>query len=254
MIPPLATLGIRRLHLASAAVPVEHTAAHELALLTGAKIAVGPRPSGPGVTVALASRRWAKKLPSAAAKRPGWMWLRIADGAGEITADEPALLFAAVRLLGNTEGILIDHAGDALEPALGDAARATMAACPHYRWLGGRPYEATRRRIQAAHVLVHASRAEGGAHVVMEAICSGTPVLASRIDGNVGLLGEDYGGLFEAGDGQALADLLLACQAPRTGLDLVAHLRHQCTLRAPLFEPSAERAALHRWVQDLWTH
>jgi hypothetical protein len=24
-------------------------------------------------------------------------------------------------------------------------------------------------------------------------------------------------------------------------------------LRAPLFEPQAERAALHRWVQDLWT-
>jgi hypothetical protein len=33
----------------------------------------------------------------------------------------------------------------------------------------------------------------------------------------------------------------------------VAHLQHQCALRAPLFEPQAERAALHRWVQDLWT-
>jgi hypothetical protein len=99
MTPPLALLGIRRLHLASSAVPVEHTAAHELALLTGAQIAVVPRPSGPGVTVALASRRWTKKLPAAAAKQPGWMWLRIADGSGEITADEPALLFAAVRLL-----------------------------------------------------------------------------------------------------------------------------------------------------------
>ena len=99
MTPPLASLGIRRLHLASSAVPVEHTAAHELALLTGAQIAVVPRPSGPGVAVALASRRWTKKLPAAAAKQPGWMWLRIADGSGEITADEPALLFAAVRLL-----------------------------------------------------------------------------------------------------------------------------------------------------------
>ena len=53
MTPPLASLGIRRLHLASSAVPVEHTAAHELALLTGAQIAVVPRPSGPGVAVAL---------------------------------------------------------------------------------------------------------------------------------------------------------------------------------------------------------
>jgi hypothetical protein len=79
-------------------------------------------------------------------------------------------------------------------------------------------------------------------------------VLASRIDGNVGLLGEDYAGYFEPGDAQALADFLLACRAPQTGHSLVAHLGDQCALRAPLFEPQAERAALHRWVQDLWTH
>ena len=88
----------------------------------------------------------------------------------------------------------------------------------------------------------------------MVAMCSGTPVLASRIDGNVGLLGDDYAGLFEPGNPQALADLLLACRSPQTGHALVAHLQHQCALRAPLFEPSAERAALHHWVQDLWTH
>jgi hypothetical protein len=35
---------------------------------------------------------------------------------------------------------------------------------------------------------------EGGAHVIMEAICSGVPVLASRIAGNIGMLGEDYAG------------------------------------------------------------
>ena len=89
--------------------------------------------------------------------------------------------------------------------------------------------------------------------MLMEAICSGTPVLASRIDGNVGLMGENYAGLFEPGDAQALVDLLLAYRSPQTGHSLVAHLQHQCALRAPLFEPQAERAALHRWVQDLWT-
>jgi glycosyltransferase involved in cell wall biosynthesis len=95
---------------------------------------------------------------------------------------------------------------------------------------------------------------EGGAHVLMEAVCSGTPVLASRIDGNVGLLGEDYAGLFEPGDAQALAHFLQACRTPQNGHSLMAHLMHQCALRAPLFEPQAERAALHQWVQDLWTH
>jgi hypothetical protein len=78
-------------------------------------------------------------------------------------------------------------------------------------------------------------------------------VLASRIDGNMGLLGEDYAGVFEPGDAQGLAARLLACREPQKGPTLVAHLQHQCALRAPLFEPQAERAALHRWVQDLWT-
>jgi hypothetical protein len=78
-------------------------------------------------------------------------------------------------------------------------------------------------------------------------------VLASRIDGNVGLLGEDYAGYFEPGDAQGLTDLLMACRVSADRSALVAHLQHQCALRAPLFEPQAERAALHRWVQDLWT-
>jgi hypothetical protein len=114
MAPTLASLDIRSLHISSAAVPVEHTAARELALLTGAKISLTARP-GAGVNVALASRRWAKKLPAAARDQHGWMWLRIADGAGEITADEPALLFAAVRLLVNG---LSDTAREQLERGL----------------------------------------------------------------------------------------------------------------------------------------
>jgi hypothetical protein len=114
MAPTLASLDIRSLHISTAAVPVEHTAARELALLTGAKISLTARP-GAGVNVALASRRWAKKLPAAARDQRGWMWLRIADGAGEITADEPALLFAAVRLLVNG---LSDTAREQLERGL----------------------------------------------------------------------------------------------------------------------------------------
>ncbi|MEK7347135.1 MAG: selenoneine biosynthesis selenosugar synthase SenB [Pseudomonadota bacterium] len=166
---------------------------------------------------------------------------------------DPRTLMATAQLLPENSGIRIDHIGAALDPALGLAAQATQWQCPHYRWLGALPHAQTLQRIQRAHLLVHTSRMEGGAHVLMEAICSGTPVLASRIDGNVGLLGDDYAGLFQAGDPQGLADLLLACRTPPHSHRLMAHLRHQCALRAPLFEPQAERAALHRWVQDLWT-
>ena len=98
-----------------------------------------------------------------------------------------------------------------------------------------------RRRIQAAHVLVHPSVIEGGAHVVMEAVCSGTPVLASRIAGNIGMLGEDYGGYFELGDSEALAALLQRCRDEPAMLDRLAA---QCASRAPLFEPALEQATL----------
>lgn len=166
----------------------------------------------------------------------------------------PETLFAAARLLAERRDIHIDHIGDALDPALGEAARATMAQAPNYRWLGGMPREAVRRRIQRAHVLIHASRIEGGAHVIIEAVVSGTPVLASRIPGNIGMLGADYAGYFPHGDAVALAALLRSCRerpARRDGGALLDTLAAQCRLRAHLFEPVAERAAVKRLVHEL---
>ena len=164
----------------------------------------------------------------------------------------PQTLFEAARLLRADEGIRIDHIGHALEPALGEAARQTALDCPHYRWLGGLPHAATRQRIQRAHVLVHTSRMEGGAHAILEAVRCGTPVLASRIPGNVGMLGEGYGGYFPGGDAHALAALLRQC---RDGLAAPAGrlgaLQAQCTARAPLFDPLAEKAALLALLAEL---
>lgn len=166
----------------------------------------------------------------------------------------PETLFAAARLLATQRDIYVDHIGEPLDPALAEAARATMAAVPHYRWLGGLPHEAVRRRIQRAHLLIHASRIEGGAHVVMEAVASGTPVLASRIDGNVGMLGADYAGYFPWGDAEALAALILRCRESRRGRggdEFLELLAAQCRKRAPLFEPQTERSAVRRLVGEL---
>jgi putative glycosyltransferase (TIGR04348 family) len=169
----------------------------------------------------------------------------------------PQTLFQAARLLAGHGEIRIDHIGEALEPALGEQALATQRDCPNYRWLGALPHEETRERIRRAHLLIHASVVEGGANVIMEAVCSATPVLASRIPGNVGMLGDDYQGYFPHGDAAELADLLLRCrqgqQAPAEGPSpaLLARLGAQCALRAPLFAPAAERAALLRLVAEL---
>ena len=154
----------------------------------------------------------------------------------------PHTLMDAARAISAQEGIWIDHIGQAMTPLWQSQAQATAQACPHYHWWGALPRELTRKRIQRAHVLVHTSRMEGGAHVVMEAVCSGTPVLASRIPGNVGMLGADYAGYFEWDDAAGLLGLLRRC---RDAADpLLGQLQMQCARRAPLFDVAAEQARL----------
>ena len=167
----------------------------------------------------------------------------------------PQTLFEAARLLRGRDDIRIDHIGDAGDGALAEQARATALDCPQYRWLGPLPHVQARQRIQRAHVLVHTSALEGGAHVIMEAVRSGTPVLASRVPGNVGMLGVDYEGYFPHGDAPALARLLQDCRAGQLAKDpargLLARLAGQCAIRAPLFDSSAERAALLQLLHEL---
>ena len=79
---------------------------------------------------------------------------------------------------------------------------------PRYRWLGSVPHGRALRWLASSHAMVISSRMEGGANVVCEALRIGVPVLASRIPGNVGLLGEDYAGYFPVGDERALARLI----------------------------------------------
>ena len=161
---------------------------------------------------------------------------------------DPRTFFAAVEQLAVRSDIFFDHIGTSLDPALGELALALAARNAQYRWLGALPHAQARRRIQAAHVLVHPSRMEGGAHVVMEAVRSGTPVIASRIDGNVGLLGASYGGYFEPGDSIELAALLARV---RDNPAIQDRLLQQVLERSALFAPEREASELQSLVTQL---
>jgi glycosyltransferase involved in cell wall biosynthesis len=89
---------------------------------------------------------------------------------------------------------------------------------------------------------------EGGAHVILEAVQSGTPVLASRISGNVGMLGADYAGYFDVGDAAGLAALV---KRSATAPDFWAHLQTQCALRAELFEPAVEKRLVLKLITSV---
>jgi putative glycosyltransferase (TIGR04348 family) len=160
---------------------------------------------------------------------------------------DPLTFMRAAALLRHPKARLL-HIGAALDPALGEAAARTAASNPRYRWLGPMSHSATRQRMKRCHAMVIASRMEGGANVIIEAVTSGVPVLASDISGNRGMLGDDYAGYFAPGDAAALARL-----AERSILDPAFHaqLLRQCGVRAALFTPGAEQAAVRDLVDNL---
>jgi len=163
---------------------------------------------------------------------------------GHLRAEkDPLTLMRAARRL--PQGVQVLHIGAALDESFAAAARDTMRDCPVYRWAGAMDHPLVRELVAGATALVHMSRLEGGANVVIESIVSGTPVLASRIDGNVGLLGEGYGGYFPVGDDEALAALMSRCAASPA---FTASLAAQCAVLAPEYTAAAEGERLRRLV------
>ncbi len=164
---------------------------------------------------------------------------------------DPLTPMRALALLPDDSRIRLTHIGSALDAEFLRAAQALQAhAWPtmrRYVWLENLPHAETRRRIAQAQAMVVSSLMEGGANVIIEAVTSGVPVLASRIPGNVGMLGRDYDGYFPPGDIAQLT--LLLERASRDGAFL-ERLRQQCAQRAPAWAPARERAEVIKLVAD----
>ena len=161
---------------------------------------------------------------------------------------DPLRAATAARLLPDQSRIRIIHFGAAETAQWAHDARAEMRANPRYVWRGEKPSADVRRLLGRARALVLSSLNEGGANVISEAIAGRVPVLASRIDGSVGLLGRDYPGYFPVGDTAALARLLRRIEEDATFL---ASLRAAITRRAHLFTPRREKEAWHRLLTGL---
>ena len=161
---------------------------------------------------------------------------------------DPLRAAQAARLLPSSSRVRIVHIGRAYSPQWAAKALAEMADNPRYLWRDDVPRAAVRALLLRSHAMVLSSLSEGGANVISEAIVAGVPVLASRMDGNVGLLGADYRGYFPIGDTEALARLLLRIESDR---DFVATLHRAIARRAPLFKPDREVASWRRLLAEL---
>jgi putative glycosyltransferase (TIGR04348 family) len=161
---------------------------------------------------------------------------------------DPLTLMRAARRLKSSEGLRVVQIGNALEEALGQDATITMRDCAHYEWHLGLTQNAARRWIARARVLVVTSIMEGGANVIIEAVRTQVPVLASFISGNVGMLGRKYEGYFPAGDDAALAELMRRFAGDA---QFRARLSQQCAIRAPLFAPEREKENVTQLLADM---
>ena len=162
---------------------------------------------------------------------------------------DPFRAALAARSLPRSSRVRILQIGGAMTDAMVARARREMRANSRYEWLGELPRSHVRRILAKSRLSVVPSRIEGGANVVSEAITASVPILASRIDGNVGILGADYPGLFEVGDTQQLARLLARAETDR---EYLAELRDRCKKLAPLFDPTCEEQAWADLISELF--
>ncbi len=152
---------------------------------------------------------------------------------------DPFLTADATRRLPRESRIRVLQLGDSMGPAMTRRANALSVNHPRYTWMRGLPAWRARRLLKRSRVMVISSLSEGGANVVSEAAVDGVPILASRMPGNVGLLGNDYPGYFPVGDSSELRGLLLCCENDPTFL---AHLREAEAPLRSLLAPQHECA------------
>jgi putative glycosyltransferase (TIGR04348 family) len=161
---------------------------------------------------------------------------------------DPFRTAMAARLLPDASRIRVLQVGGAMTAAMAARARKEMKANKRYHWVGELPRSRVRRILSKSSLCVLSSRMEGGANVLSEAISASVPILASRIDGNIGILGADYPGCFDVGDTAQLARLLTDAEtSPR----YLAELKSRGESLAGITDPAREVQAWSDLVDEL---
>lgn len=161
---------------------------------------------------------------------------------------DPFRTAIAARSLPDESRIQVVHLGAALDPKMAQRAKAEMSSNPRYRWLGNLSHTATMQRLANSDVLVNSSKMEGGANAICEALACGVPVLSSRIDGSIGLLGDNYPGYFDVGNTTQLARLLVRFESDETFRN---ELRRHCRALAGLVNPLQESTSWKNLLAEL---
>jgi putative glycosyltransferase (TIGR04348 family) len=162
---------------------------------------------------------------------------------------DPFRTAMAARSLPNSSKIRVLQIGGAMTAAMAKRALREMDTNERYRWLNEQPQSRVRSILSKSSLCVLSSRSEGGANVLSEAIAACVPILASRVDGNVGILGKDYPGYFEVGDTVELTQLLTRAE---TSPGYLTELKAWTKGLATLADPSREEQAWSDLISELF--
>ena len=161
---------------------------------------------------------------------------------------DPFRLAAALEYLPLESRIRAIQMGAAMSPDMAATARGWMRREPRYRWVGELPHGVSLRRLARSRLMVISSRMEGGANVVTEALAARVPVIASKISGNVGMLGADYAGYYPLGNERALARVLWRAESDP---EFYRKLKRQCAARRRLVSRKREKQGLKQLLAEL---
>ena len=201
-------------------------------------------------------KKYGKKLrvisqssqPLSTPRQPSQRWFEIVV-AGHLRDEKDPLRTAyASRMMPPESRLRVVHLGKAHDRRWETDANAEMCSNSRYVWRGEVPGWRVRRHFARSHALVISSVMEGGANIVSEAIVCGVPVIASHIDGNVGILGDHYPAYYPVGDEDALAKLLHRAE---TDPAFIKDLEHRCRELASRYSPGKEVAAWRKLLKDL---
>ena len=169
---------------------------------------------------------------------------------GHLRAEkDPFLAALAARLLPADSKILITHLGSALQSEMEESANKESNTNPRYQWLKSVPHDQAQQCIACSRLMVLTSKVEGAPSAISEAIVNGVPILATKIPATLGLLGEDYPGLFPVGNEKALANLMRRTESEPAFLE---DLTGAIEKLAPQFTSTNERAALDRLMTSVF--
>jgi putative glycosyltransferase (TIGR04348 family) len=160
---------------------------------------------------------------------------------------DPFRTAKAARMLPDSSRVRVLQIGGAMTEGMAKRARKEMTVNKRYHWLGQLSQLRALQILRKSSLCVLSSRMEGGANVLSEAIAAAVPILASRINGNIGILGADYPGYFDVGNTRQLAQLL---DRAESSSEYLTKLRAWIGSLASVADPAREEQAWSALINE----